>query len=596
MPTAARFLIACLFPLALAAPSPAGAELAPTQTGWKNPRLQLQPAAGTVPWYWLNPQPTGADLSDVSFSDDLTATAVGFGGTIIRPNGGVFWTKQNTDTPLMPGGVDEFGRVVGAGSIVSSAVPLPNSPPPVITSFVAVAANDHVDLEWRVEPLADVLGYRIVRSDVVSGDVWFPESGMLEPTAIEYRDTAVETGSSYDYTLVVYVSSGGEVRAVPQSVTIPALPVITRFTAVLDSACVDLQWQVDRLRDVAGFHVLRQCPGEGDVWIPSNALSPSIQSYSDAGVVPDRDYTYTLAAYLTYGGEVRSSPASVSTRLPAITRFDAVPETERVTLSWEIDALVIVEGIHLFRAREGRDDVRIPPTGEFSPSAKSTVDLGLSPGVDYVYTLVMPVKVGDDVCSQPLRVATVALPAITRFDATSVREKIRLDWEMDNEDIVDGYRYRRYCEEEGYVWAPAGTRLPPGTRTVTDGDVVAGRDYFYTLVVYLTMPGEVRSQELAATAEPLPRTYALGQNHPNPFNPATIIPYALPERSRVRLEVFDTGGRRIRVIANQYQEPGYRSLVWDGRNDAGAAVASGVYFYRLSAGGFTSTRKMVLVR
>jgi hypothetical protein len=110
------------------------------------------------------------------------------------------------------------------------------------------------------------------------------------------------------------------------------------------------------------------------------------------------------------------------------------------------------------------------------------------------------------------------------------------------------------------------------------------------------MPGVVTSPDVEAMAERLPTSYALGQNHPNPFNPTTLIPYALPERARVTLEVYDTAGRRVRVIDDGDQEPGYRTLEWDGTNDAGVAVASGVYFYRLRAGSFSATRKMVLVR
>jgi hypothetical protein len=286
----------------------------------------------------------------------------------------------------------------------------------------------------------------------------------------------------------------------------------------------------------------------------------------------------------------------VSTRAPAITRFDAEPETERVSLYWEVDSLLTFEGFHFYRSRAGHGDVRIPPNGEIHPLARSTVDGGVSPGVDYSYMLVVAMKFGDDIRSQPLPVSTVPFPVITRFEAESVEKIIQLDWEVNTEDIVRGYRFSRYCHEDGTVWVPADTLLPPGTQSLMDDDVVVGREYSYTLWVQLTMPGMVTSPDVDVTVERLPTSYALGQNQPNPFNPTTLIPYALPERTRVTLEVFDTAGRRVRLIADEDQEPGYLSYEWDGLNDAGAAVASGVYFYRLRAGSFSATRKMVLVR
>jgi hypothetical protein len=104
------------------------------------------------------------------------------------------------------------------------------------------------------------------------------------------------------------------------------------------------------------------------------------------------------------------------------------------------------------------------------------------------------------------------------------------------------------------------------------------------------------SQEVTVTVEPIPSSYTLGQNHPNPFNPGTTIPYTLPETAPVRIEIFDTGGRRVRILVDEDQSPGFRSVNWDGRNDTGDTVASGVYFCRIQAGDFSATRKMVLIR
>jgi flagellar hook assembly protein FlgD len=89
----------------------------------------------------------------------------------------------------------------------------------------------------------------------------------------------------------------------------------------------------------------------------------------------------------------------------------------------------------------------------------------------------------------------------------------------------------------------------------------------------------------------------LEQNYPNPFNPATTISFSLRKRGRVELVVYDVAGRRVRTLVSGERSTGvlYR-VVWDGKNDEGQAVASGVYFYRLVADDFVDTRKMVLLQ
>lgn len=101
--------------------------------------------------------------------------------------------------------------------------------------------------------------------------------------------------------------------------------------------------------------------------------------------------------------------------------------------------------------------------------------------------------------------------------------------------------------------------------------------------------------ETQPSAIALPSEFQLRQNHPNPFNPETRIELDLPVPSRVALRVFDVRGRLIRTLANGNYAAGRHSIPWDGKNDAGDLVSSGVYFYQLEAGGFLATRRMLLV-
>jgi flagellar hook assembly protein FlgD len=88
----------------------------------------------------------------------------------------------------------------------------------------------------------------------------------------------------------------------------------------------------------------------------------------------------------------------------------------------------------------------------------------------------------------------------------------------------------------------------------------------------------------------------LFQNYPNPFKPNTTIPFELHTGGDVLLTIHDVNGRRILALRSGPFPAGVHRAEWNGCNDNGEAVASGVYFYTLQTGSFTSTKKMVLVR
>ncbi len=94
----------------------------------------------------------------------------------------------------------------------------------------------------------------------------------------------------------------------------------------------------------------------------------------------------------------------------------------------------------------------------------------------------------------------------------------------------------------------------------------------------------------------LPKDYSLGQNYPNPFNPTTSIKFDLPNMSNVRVTVYDILGKEVRTLVNSDMGAGRYSVTWDGLNDQGQQVTSGVYFYRMDAGTFTMMKKMLLLK
>jgi hypothetical protein len=103
-------------------------------------------------------------------------------------------------------------------------------------------------------------------------------------------------------------------------------------------------------------------------------------------------------------------------------------------------------------------------------------------------------------------------------------------------------------------------------------------------------------EEWANPADALPVTYALHQNYPNPFNPETDIQYQIPDAGRVELIVYNVLGQSICTLVDGHREAGMYTVRWFGTDNAGRALSSGIYFYRLMAGDFTDVRKMVLLK
>jgi hypothetical protein len=124
-------------------------------------------------------------------------------------------------------------------------------------------------------------------------------------------------------------------------------------------------------------------------------------------------------------------------------------------------------------------------------------------------------------------------------------------------------------------------RVYVGGNFTTAGDVVSA---------YIARWNSAASRIEQISAD-VPKTFLLEQNYPNPFNPSTTIRYQLPVASEVKLEVYDVLGKKVATLVSERQAAGYYQYVWNANG-----LTSGVYFYRLQAGGFVETKKMMLVK
>jgi flagellar hook assembly protein FlgD len=94
----------------------------------------------------------------------------------------------------------------------------------------------------------------------------------------------------------------------------------------------------------------------------------------------------------------------------------------------------------------------------------------------------------------------------------------------------------------------------------------------------------------------LPKGFELAQNYPNPFNPTTTINFSLPAASDARLDIYNVIGERVTTLINEFLPAGRYQITWNGRLTDGAQAPSALYLYRLEAGDFSQTRKMLLVK
>ena len=121
---------------------------------------------------------------------------------------------------------------------------------------------------------------------------------------------------------------------------------------------------------------------------------------------------------------------------------------------------------------------------------------------------------------------------------------------------------------------------------------VAAEDEEYSVPAsngYFTLT--IDATALSIDALNIPEEFALHNNYPNPFNPITTIRYDLPQESDVTLTIYDITGRMVQTLVNESQQAGMKQIIWNV-----ADVSSGVYIYRIQAGGFTQTRKMILLK
>jgi hypothetical protein len=141
-----------------------------------------------------------------------------------------------------------------------------------------------------------------------------------------------------------------------------------------------------------------------------------------------------------------------------------------------------------------------------------------------------------------------------------------------------------------------------GISSLTEGNVAVIEVSLKNKESVVNVQGSIKMNDaLTATMQPvqlreIPTNFSLSQNYPNPFNPTTNINYSIAQDANVKLMVYNSLGQVVKTIVNSQQKAGYYTIRWDGSNDMGSKVSSGMYIYRITAGNFTHSVKMNLIK
>jgi len=398
----------------------------------------------------------------------------------------------------------------------------------------------------------------------------------------------------------------------------PAGPSALTVEALSPSQ-INLSWQ-DNSGNENGFRIERRAGIADEKFF---TVGPNLISYQDQGLSPGTRASYRIFAF-NAGGDSPPSNSAVEITATGI-RGDVVRD-------FRLDALDISLMVDIILQRAARVTRLDTMTADTNSDGKINV-------LDVVYIVreatqsllastSLPVSADENEVKGELRLGAAALVvgASVKLPMTIfVNEKVTaLQFKMryDNEKLtleepalpaaLQGMTLVTAREQDQLavlIYSLAGNIIPAGARELLQLSLRAQAGDFSDAglriegVLVAGQPGKPLAVRVinAATALPmnLPTGFTLSQNYPNPINTAganaqTEIVYAMPVAAHVNFSIYDLLGREVAILVNTWQTPGFKKVIWDGRDQKGNRVTPSLYFYRLEAGDFVATRKMMM--
>ena len=320
-------------------------------------------------------------------------------------------------------------------------------------------------------------------------------------------------------------------------------------------------------------------------------------SYHDEDVVLDSQYTYSVSA-VYHSGESETIDKSII--IPIFNEplhLQAIDDDGVVLLSWEEplgQTYGDVIGYILYRAKESEEF--LPLTENIPANTMSYIDDEVEYYTEYSYFVIA--LYGGDIegISEPSETISIVLEESilppTELSADVDGYDVTLSWTAPNSKPL-GYNV--------YRDAALLTPNPISELSYTDNDVPVGAYTYSVKAVYIGGESDPITIEVEIVVsiyddDSLPIVTELLGNFPNPFNPETTIRFNVAVESIVSIDIYNIRGQRVKSLLDGFYERGSHTVVWDGRDDNGRELGSGMYFYRMIAGDVMETRRMVLLK
>jgi len=453
-----------------------------------------------------------------------------------------------------------------------------------------------VSLTWQApSSIAGLLHYKVYRK-LEEDEAYTPLPAIIESTT--FNDIGMDNGT-YNYYVTAVFANGESTPSNIETLTLFTIFIsVNNLTATIGFNVVDINWIAPTTgpatATLSGYRLLK-----GETVIDEN-MPITTTTYHDNTVLNGQAYTYTVVAlYTDPDGE--SIGITVNAQMKVFNPVSSVnpePLFNRLVLSWGTPA-PDPNSATLSGYRIERDNAVL--VENLSDGSASYQDDTANNGQAYTYTVI---ALYTDPTGEATPVSANAqmkvFNAPTNLQATST-EQVVLNWVApdthEHQATLAGY----YIYRDGTVHQ---TITNPSQLSFTDTNVVIDITYNYFVSAIYTNPVGESTPTNTVTGHPvsdydevlLPTITQLDGNYPNPFNPETIIRFAVAKDDNVVINVYNVSGQLVRSLVNGSYKVGNHQAVWNGRDNSGRPVSSGIYFYRMNTSEYVAVKKMLLLK
>ncbi|SYZ72225.1 exported hypothetical protein [Candidatus Zixiibacteriota bacterium] len=452
----------------------------------------------------------------------------------------------------------------------------PLSPPPSPNSFSSSSGCNSVTYIWNAVPGADGYCVYINGDSVWSGTETSHEFTGLEPVV-------------HMFTVASYNECGPGEQSTGLGKTPLAIPDVPSWCTASDNNCgyISLSWE--NVERDGGYVIYRDGSST-----PIDTVPHDTTNYFDS-TIGQHDYAVSAFNYTCGESEKSSIATGVGRAVPSGSQPSIEPLVNRIEITWPVNSAALSYELRV-TTPESVGDMVVSLSGAGFVFALPTDSIGLATSGLYGVELTC---INDCGRSDPLTdsIELYHIGGEVLFSDPGdhpgpywvyigSQEGLYLSAMlsvMDSALTNDSGLYRFVIPSGSYrVWCELDTIH------VQDVDVVDAPIDDVNLDVATGVDDIDESG--------LPNTFSLSQNYPNPFNPTTQIEFEIPRASFVEIHIYNTLGQQLRILVSERLSAGRKVVSWDGTDDGGMPVASGIYFYRISTDGYAEAKKMILLK